>query len=83
MKQIEYEEQLASKNTDEKDEETQTEVTKKRKRKKNKDLVLGKMDKDVKFLEDFLKFHKPQHDIFGYQVFKDCQRLLHIQEQNT
>ena len=60
---------IAKKNKPDTESEERSQVQEKRKAKKDPDLfVLGRMNEDVRFLEDFLKFHKPKQDIYGYQV---------------
>ena len=60
----------AKKKKPDRESEELSEVQKKRKAKKDPDLlVLGRMNEDVKFLEDILKSHKPKQDIYGYQVY--------------
>ena len=60
---------IAKKNKPDTESEERSQVQEKRKAKKDPDLfVLGRMNEDVRFLEDFLKFHKPRQDVYGYQV---------------
>ena len=59
--------------------ESELEKNKGEKKKKKKDpdqLLLGKMNEDVKFLEDFLKSQKTQRPRSGYQVLQGIQRKL-------